>query len=214
MEQAIKQSLKPSWKKIAITIILALPPLLSTACISSNLHYDVCFSIDFLLFPYYLIILPVNFLQYLLALLGISYGYFPRPHIVYIATYMTSLVFYWYLLFSFIAWINDIIKNKPSIKKIIRIIGGLLIILLVIRNGLFFLPRIGYLVMEPTTLSGQPSLIPFFLLGSVILFTSPLIFISGILLLLQRIKWAWRLFLIALVLGLLFLILNSLNFLI
>lgn len=215
MKQAIKQFLKPSWKKIAITIILALPSLgvaLSMACISLKLDFNFCDSIDFLFLPYYLIILPIHWslylLELLLELLEIPYYqyFFTNSVLIFVIIFFIINSIYWYLFLSFIAWICQVTKNKPLIKKIIRIIGGLLIILLVIRYDLFLLPRIGYLVMEPTTFSYHPLLVPIFLLESVILLTSPLVFISGILLLLQQVKWAWRLFLIALILGLLFLL--------
>jgi len=91
-------------------------------------------------------------------------------------------------------------EGKLSIKKII---GGLLIILLSMISGLFSVLAILAEGMSPF------HDIPLF--WFVILFASPLIFISGILLL-GKVKWAWRLFLITLTIGIIFVIIfTSLN---
>ena len=209
----IKQFLKPNWKKIVITIILALPSLIMWGC-EDNFNLFSCpamiwESFGFFWFFYYLITYPVFLILRLLASLGLENL---QNFLTVILIFIIYLI-YWYLLFSLIAWLYNkynITKDKPSTKKIIKIIRGLSIALLSILgiiNSLFSVYMLAYIGMEP---SARPDSLFNLLFLLVILFTSPFIFISGILLLL-RVKWTWKFFLSVLIGGIFLAVLITLG---
>ena len=197
MKQVIKQFLKPNWKKIIITIILALPSLIMWGC-ESDFNLFNCSAIILKLVNnyfgifYFLITYPVFLILRLLALLELEIS-----QITVILFFIIYLI-YWYLLLSLIAWLHNkhnMIKDNPLMNKILKIVLIALFSILSIISALFSVGMLGWIGSEPSVGPDSPSSLLFTI---IILLIIPFIFIYGILWLL-RIKWAWKFFLGALI---------------